>query len=162
MLKRHKPSKGKIINEQAYIQGKVTESSSWYGFLPRMITPSDIDMIITEREGIVKSNNIYFDNGANGKVMFVEFNKESAAWDKISVGQARAYRNLVNIGQGKIYAALAKITPEPNKKIDTRFDVEEFSIMSYDELRGFKQSKIFNGKHWDKAVLHLIYEGKNS
>jgi len=156
MLRKHRPSKGNIICEQAYAQGKMTDSSSWYGKLPRMITPSDFDMMITEREGIVNSNNIMFDN--NGKVLFVEFNKESAAWDKLSTGQKRAYRNLVNIGQGKIYAALAKITPEPNKKIDTLHDVKEFSIMSYDSLRGFKESKIFNGRHWETAVKKLIFQ----
>jgi len=45
--------RGEIIAEQAYAQGKMLDHSGWTGFLPRNITPSDIDMVIANGQSMM-------------------------------------------------------------------------------------------------------------
>lgn len=147
-------SNGRILCDMAYARGKMLDSRSWFGLLPRNITPSDIDLIGYTDMGFVETNNIAIDN--NGTILLVEFSTKSAAWDKLPKGQFLLYRNLVCAGHGRQIAALAHIEPKPDQPIDTLHDVREFSVMRYDEEAGYKTSPVYQGKHWKTAVTNLI------
>ena len=134
----HDCDRGRILVEEAYAQGKMLESRSWYGLLPRKITPSDIDMVI--------------DN--NGRILFVEFDSNTAAWDGITRGQRRLYENIVLNGSGKHFAACCRHNVK-DRRIDTLHDVLEFQLM-YMRGDSLNVSSIYDGSKWRRAVQVML------
>lgn len=102
---------GKIRCEQAYAQGKMMDSSGWYGFLPRGITPSDVDL--------------YFDN--DGQFIFVEFSSHNILWEHLDKGQRLGYWNLIR--GTKHIAVLCRHCVPQDTQINTRTDVIGFTVM---------------------------------
>jgi len=138
---------GKIYCPEAYARGKMVESSGWNNFLPRGGTPSDIDLI--------------FDNYGK-RIILVELSSRFCNWHEIPTGQRKVYESLVNIGDGKIYAVLAKHkTPEDGKYIDSFSDIEKFQVMylgekdAISEMRPMQYLDI-EGSKWTQFVSKLM------
>lgn len=131
--------RGAIYNLDAYEQGKMLDSSSWNGFLPRMITPSDIDHV--------------FDN--SGRMLFVEFSKDylKRTWGDVKKGQRLIYERLVMDGNGKHVAVLCYHNVPNGRQVDTRTDIEHFQAMYFNcHLRDVRYSDIRNGCEWEQFV----------
>ena len=135
-------TRGKIYCEQAYAQGKMLDNSSWE--LPRMITPSDIDLV--------------FDDGQMGRIIFVELSSSETHWNLLSVGQRRLYSRLVAKGHGKVFAALCKHSVPQDQQINTRNDIDTFQVMYFGSLLGYATSPLYQGTLWANFVTKF-YEG---
>lgn len=129
------PTDGAIYCEQAYAQGKMLDSSGWSGFLPRTITPSDIDHV--------------FDNA--GRMVFTEFSSKTSDWGKLPVGQRLLYENLLKSSGGRHVAALCQHNTPKDKQIDTRKGVIAFSLMRCRD-GSVHWTEPFGGDRWDKFV----------
>ena len=104
---------GAIIAEQAYAQGKMLDHSEWNSFLPRGITPSDIDAVV-----------------ANGQhVLFWELSSQHTTWANVSKGQRRLAKDLVLGSNGNHWAALVKHSVPKTRTIRTVTDVDSFAVM---------------------------------
>jgi hypothetical protein len=126
-------SGGHIFAPEAYAQGKMLDSSSWHGKLPRGITPSDIDLV--------------FDN--NGKCLFCELSRHCTEWPQIECGQRWLYESLVKRGH---VAVLLKHSAPLDRPIDTLKDIESFSVMHLDMTGRISFSAIYSGSHWVRFV----------
>lgn len=130
---------GSILLEESYAQGKMLDSSSWFGLLPRDITPSDIDHI--------------FDN--NGRMIFVEFSKDwkKQCWKEVPAGQRRIYQSLIMQGQGKHIAALCFHSVPRQQQINTRTDIKHFQLMYFDPAYpNIRHSQLLPGVDWEPFV----------
>lgn len=124
--------RGWIFAEDAYAQGKMLNHGGWNGVLPRLITPSDVDMV--------------FDN--NGKIIFIELSRVRSSWQEVTKGQRLLYENLIR--GGAHCACLCKHNVPAAIQIDTRYDVDSFQIMVWDY--GLVYSKTYSGTLWEKFV----------
>jgi hypothetical protein len=103
-------SKGAILCEQAYAQGKMLDHSEWVS-LPRGITPSDVDFA--------------FDN--KGRMILCELSSKHSSWADVPYGQRLLYQNLVT-GSPHV-AALCRHNVPRERAINTRVDVSAFQLM---------------------------------
>lgn len=131
--------RGRILNEEAYTRGKMLDHAGWSDILPRLITPSDIDMVI--------------DNA--GRILFVEFSSKTCVWGHLARGQRLLYQNVVKAGGGKQTAALCHIKPEAGKQIDTVHDVIRFQVM-YLKNGELEISPVMEGDKWVDAVKAIL------
>jgi hypothetical protein len=122
--------RGEIHSPEAYARGKMLDHSGW-AFLPRNITPSDLDMVMAEEAGAdFHMVPMVIDNDCRGRILLVELSSYTADWEKIPAGQFLLYQNLVKAGRGVITAALAAfVTPNPGQQIDTLKDICSFSVL---------------------------------
>lgn len=110
------------------------DHSAWNGKLKNGRSFSDIDMMLD----------------CNGTVLLIELKLNSPRWYDLPTGQRRAYDNLVKAGNGKVIVACAKITPSPDKPVNTLTDIESFQVKTHKEL-----SQILPGSVWEKFVLSV-------
>lgn len=133
--------RGSIYAEAAYAQGKMLDHSSWNSILPRLITPSDIDMAIDNR----------------GEILFIEVSSSTPNWYEIPKGQRRLYESLLRNSTGNQAAALVRHSVPKDRQINTRTDIDEFSIMANVSPRTPKTSDIFHGnERWQEFVTKWI------
>ena len=129
---------GRIYCEQAYAQGKMLDSSGWDGFLPRGITPSDIDHV--------------FDN--NGQMIFMEVTSRFATWEELeseNLGQWLLYRNLILSCRRPSVAVLWLHDTPHNLQIDTLRGCVSFSVLSL--CRGdLHRTTPLSGDRWPDFV----------
>ena len=126
---------GEIYSELAYAQGKMLDASGWSGFLPRRITPSDVDHV--------------FDDW--GAMLFAEFSSQHKKWSELDDGQVWMYQNLVK-GSNNAIAALCKHSVPTTRQINTKNDVDSFHVMS--AVNGMiKTSCVYDGARWPGFVL---------
>lgn len=141
--------RGKIVNMVGYERGKNIDQSGWSAILPRHITPSDIDMIMTDSE--LTRNPTAFDN--NGNVLLVEYSSKFCMWAGTSIGQRKLYQNLVKIGQGKIRAAIVK--HRDVEIIDGMLDALAFEVMEWKDGDIVYSGKI-SGDEWPLYVQQFF------
>jgi hypothetical protein len=129
---------GKIRNEDAFAQGKMHDSSGWYGILPRKIMPSDIDLV--------------FDN--NGRCVFLEMTKNTSCWGQwkaMNCGQYRLFSTLIRQGEGKhVYVLWFHNTPV-EQCVDTRMGCLSFSVMFWGGGT-LREIEFFLGDGWPRFV----------
>lgn len=123
---------GSIRNLSLYLQDKTLDHGAWYGRLKRGITPSDIDVV-------VNWGDIF---------LFVEFKRTGARFADLPTGQRRLLEGLVRMGKGKVFAACAKIQPEPDKPVNSLTDIQAFQVLTFNEL-----SPVLPGSKWEEFVL---------
>lgn len=138
--------RGSIRTHAAYAQGKMLDHSRWSGVLPRLITPSDIDIV--------------FDDARNCRVCFCELSRSSSTWIGISTGQRRLYSRLVASGHGKVFAVLLKHCTPVSNDIDTYSGVESFQVMRFAALLGTATSDVLPGSEWPTWVSKF-YDGQS-
>lgn len=106
------------------------DNSAWY--LPRGITPSDIDWCI--------------DN--TGEILVGEFSSSCELWEQVSSGQRKLYRAMVINGA---VAALCRHEVPTDRQINTRDDVKSFQVMfGRDGTVGC--SILYDGRRWVRFV----------
>lgn len=128
-----KHSPGTLYCPEAFARGKMMQSDKWAGYLPRGITPSDIDL--------------YFDN--DGQLLICEINTHTCRWADLPAGQRRGYESFVKRG---LLAVCCQVRlPEPPQNICTFSDVIRFQFMRL-ELGYIQPSKIFDGSKWPSFV----------
>lgn len=71
-------SKGRIIVEAAYAQGKMLDNSAWSERLARRITPSDIDFVVESESCFI----------------FAEFSRDTSTLEGLKKGQNLLYKRL--------------------------------------------------------------------
>lgn len=120
-------NRGSIYHEEAYAQGKMLNHDSW-NFLPRKITPSDIDMC--------------FDNGA--WLLVCELSSQATKWGEIKYGQRLLYKSLTV--RSRVIAALLRHNVK-DRQIDTLKDIDSFQVM----VAG-KTTRVFDGEKWRRFV----------
>jgi len=133
-------NRGAIHSLDAYVQGKMLDSSSWNGRLPRRITPSDIDHV--------------FDN--SGRMIFVEFSRDlrKQVWADCERGQRMVYEELVTQGNGNHIATLCFHDVPVTQQVDTRTDIRTFHVMYFNcHLRDVRYSDLLSGDLWEWLVL---------
>lgn len=134
--------KGSILVEQAYAQGKMLDSSGWFGVLPRGITPCDIDHV--------------FDN--NGHMIFLEITSQWRTWEEFKehcFGQWSVYKSLVIFGQSRHVSVLWFHAIPINVQINTFRDCESFSVMwmqCHDDRKRMTVSPAVGGDKWPGFV----------
>lgn len=126
-------AQGAIYAEEAYAQGKMLDNSSWYGVLPRGITPSDIDAV--------------FDN--SGAFVLSEWSSSKTVWAGLETGQRLAYENLIK--KTSNVAAVCKHSVPIDRQIDTRHDCDWFQVMWWDGSK-LCFSIVFEGSRWSAFV----------
>jgi hypothetical protein len=133
-----------LRNKLAYEASKLLNFSGWKGLLPRNITPSDTDMMIANED----------------KFLFVELKSNADTFAAIPKGQARLFADLVKMGKGKVFAAVAKHKiKEPGEYINTVTDIEGFQFLWWTE-EGLDYSPVMPGKIWAKSVRTLLFGGE--
>lgn len=124
------PIRGAVFSEQAYAQGKMLDHSEWS--LPRKITPSDIDMC--------------FDN--DGRVLYCEISRHHSKWPELHIGQIKLYQAAVKSTQN--LSVLCKHSVPANRQINTRSDIERFSVMV--DCGHFQVTPVFESGRWRAFV----------
>lgn len=102
-------TRGAIICEAAYAQGKMLKNSSWT--LSRSITPSDIDLVVESK----------------GCFLWVELTRHAAHWGQLNTGQRRMYDALSMI-PGLNLVCLAHHSVSVNRQIDTCTDIVSVDV----------------------------------
>jgi len=128
-------NRGVIRCEEAYAQGKMLDNSAW-NYLPRGITPSDIDLV--------------FDNA--GRMLICELSRHHARWGalrKHAPGQVSLYEILVRRG---CTAALLKHSVPSTQTICSRNDIDSFAIMKRNGDGLFISEKPRDGSEWPAFV----------
>lgn len=138
--------RGSIVVEEAYAQGKMLDSSSWDGLLPRNITPSDVDLV--------------FDDLKYGRRLFCEFARNYMDWRDVPRGQSQLYRSLVVSGCGSTYAALVSHDVPIDQTIDTLHDVMTFQVMRYREPNSATLSQVTVGWQAWQVTVESFYRGE--
>jgi hypothetical protein len=149
--------RGEIHVEDAYAQAKMLDNSGWqdrekYGHLvlPRFITPSDIDFVVSN--GNVIQIPFYLDD--NGKIIYCELMRShtSIEWKDLRRGQKLGYHNMIVSSPHCAVLCRHEVSPEMGRKIDTRKDILEFQVVVYDF--GFITTKVYKGNdQWQRFVL---------
>lgn len=98
-------TRGNIICEAAYAQGKMLKSGSWR--LARGITPSDIDFVVESQ----------------GCFLWAELTRYAADWNNLKTGQRRLYDALAKL-PGANVICLAHHSVATDRQIDTYTDIE--------------------------------------
>ena len=104
-------SRGAIYNQQAYAQGKMLDHSQWN--LPRLITPSDIDVV--------------FANGTS--MLLCEFSSQHSGWADIQYGQRKLYADCVSASGGDMVAVLVRHSVPSSRVICSATDCDTFQLM---------------------------------
>lgn len=132
-------SRGSIMVEGAYAQGKMLDNSGW-NILPRSVTPSDCDMQ-------------FFDN--NGHILLAEFSSNNTHWWQLKTGQRRGYESLVCLNDGtpvRCIACLCKHSVK-GREINTLTDVDSFCVMLPALSAGVVCThNLFRGEKWGGFV----------
>lgn len=103
--------RGDVFCEAAYAQSKMLCNSSWS--LPRLITPSDIDLV--------------FDN--RGEMMLCELSRHHQWWSQLNKGQRVLYEELARKG---CLCVLLNHSVPPTRQIDTRNNINTFAFCLMD------------------------------
>lgn len=110
---RNGVERGAVYNEARYRQGY--DHSEWNEFLPRRITPSDIDVV--------------FDNAMHQRAMFCDYSAQAAIWSEKSRGQQLLYQSLLLGSEYRHVAVLCSHSVPPGKPIRSLTDVDTFHVM---------------------------------
>jgi hypothetical protein len=117
-----------VYNEAAFVRGKTIDHSGWRGLIPRGGVPSDVDHIYN---GTDMLDNVMALDDRGRTILLVEYSSSATCWEATSLGQHRLYRHLVEAGQGRIVAALARFNPHTDRRIDSTKDVVRFQVMKW-------------------------------
>lgn len=144
--------RGAIFAPEAYARGKMLESDDWHGLLPRNITPSDIDAVVTDSAFPFGENLMIVDN--DKKILLMEFSTHTCLWSELKYGQRLAYANLVRVGKGAIMGVCALVSPEYGKAINTVKDIVSFQVMQLDKNRNilYRPVIVNESGEWIKFV----------
>ncbi len=138
---------GSIFYPKAYDAAKRLDHSSWQkgdDRLPRRVTASDIDVTFTPISGAFT-----FDN--QGKIIYCELTRYFANWNNVSRGQRWLYESCIRDGAHCAVICKHSVSPEEDRPIDTRHDIEAFQIMIYD--CGFVSCQPYQGnENWQRFV----------
>jgi len=131
-------NRGAVHAELAYAQGKMLNHSGWHGFLPRSVTPSDVDM--------------FFDN--RGRILYCEISRNYSDWVGLAAsprgkGQVLGYQNIIR--RTKHLAVLCSHSVPTNRQIDTRNDIHSFQVMTPTENFALTRVVVGNG-FWQKFI----------
>ena len=139
--------RGSIIWEEAYALGKMLEHSSWQKGepLPRRVTASDIDVTF-----IPISGGFVFDN--KGKIIYAELTRAFANWNNVSRGQRWLYESCIRDGLHCAVICKHSVTPESQRAIDTRHDIEAFQVMLYDSGEFVLTQPYAGNENWQRLV----------
>lgn len=130
-------SKGRIIVEAAYAQGKMLQSSSWHNVLARGITPSDIDFVV-ESEGCF---------------LLAEFSRDTHCLEGLKRGQELLYRRLWHHTATMPWVvAICQHNVPIEQQIDTKRDVDACTVY-------FSSNKLLclNNAGWVELIKGWAY-----
>lgn len=126
-------NRGAVRNQETYRQGY--DHTEWQ-FLPRKITPSDIDVV--------------FDNQLRARHLFCEYTR-LRLWDEKPWGQKLLYQQLLNTNNYGNACVLCCHNVPPSRDIRSMSDVLSFHVM-----RNFCQRveclPIYDGDLWPEFV----------
>ena len=138
--------RGAIRNIDAYARGKMLDHSSWQlgeQKLPRLITPSDIDMV--------------FDN--RGWALFCEISRKHSKWSALRADAKGQHDTYLSTIKNTVHCAVLckhSVSLSAERAIDTRNDIESFQVMLYDPRLPLlmANTEIFTGNgRWQRFVF---------
>jgi hypothetical protein len=108
--------RGAIRNQRAYERGKNLDHSEWQlgeDKLPRLITPSDIDMVFSSR----------------GRVAFCEISSSARFWADLEIGQRRTYQDAIRNAEHVAVLCTHNVPLFEARPIKSASDIVGFQVM---------------------------------
>lgn len=97
--------------------------------MPRNITPSDIDMVVTE-DGVITSLAATITHSRRRRIVQFEYTKSSPYWGKVPTGQHKTHEDYVLAGEGRITAICAYHRTPTGEDIRSLENVLSFQVMT--------------------------------
>lgn len=127
-------TRGRIYAPDAYARAKMLDHSVWGDLLPRLITPSDVDMVIDNRHGFI---------------LLCELSRQVSDWKNIKIGQREVYEHLIKDTRHMAVLLSHKID---DGEICTVRDIDSYQTMLHDPQLGFVCNIVLDAQAADQWV----------